>query len=161
SLLRRCGRRSACAGICCRVDLLILNSRPACDRTNAGCRLRTAALRPGPLNGLGMDRIKPALVAGKLDDPAIEKDLRTTLNAALPVFHRYFWPEPDRVNRVWIAAITDRVKTIPPEVIPRQRRVTTRCGSQLPFGLTLSGSATAASPLLAANHPNSLRYPPV
>ena len=34
-------------------------------------------------------------------------------------FISYFWPEQDRVNRAWIAAMTERVKTIAPEVIPR------------------------------------------
>ena len=72
-----------------------------------------------PLSGRGMEKIKAALVSGKLDDPAIEKELRATLEAAQPVFHRYFWPEQDRVNRAWIAAMTERVQTIAPEVIPR------------------------------------------
>jgi hypothetical protein len=72
-----------------------------------------------PLSGRGMERIKEALVSGKLDDPGIEKELRATLEAARPVFDKYFWPEQDRVNRAWIAALTERVKTIAPEVIPR------------------------------------------
>src|SRR5581483_825696 len=72
-----------------------------------------------PLNGRGMERIKEALVSGRLDDPAIDKELRATLEAAQPVFHKYFWPEQDRVNRAWIAAITELVKAIAPEVIPR------------------------------------------
>src|SRR4051812_29775381 len=33
------------------------------------------------LNGRGMERIKTALVSGKLDDPAIDKELRATLEA--------------------------------------------------------------------------------
>jgi hypothetical protein len=72
-----------------------------------------------PLSGQGMQGIKAALVSGKLDDPAIDKELRATLEAAGPVFHKYFWPEQDRVNRAWIAAITERIKAIAPEVIPR------------------------------------------
>jgi hypothetical protein len=72
-----------------------------------------------PLNGRGMQGIKEALVAGKLDDPAIDRDLRATLETAQPIFHRYFWPEQDRVNRAWIAAMIERIKTIAPEVIPR------------------------------------------
>ena len=71
------------------------------------------------LSGRGMENIKSALVSGNLDNPAIEKQLRATLEAARPVFHRYFWPEQDRTNRAWIASITERVKTIAPEVIPR------------------------------------------
>jgi len=72
-----------------------------------------------PLSGQGMQGIKAALVSGKLDDPAIDKELRATLEAAGPVFHKYFWPEQDRVNRAWIAATIERVKAIAPEVIPR------------------------------------------
>ncbi len=66
-----------------------------------------------------MERIKAALVSGKLDDPAIDKELRATLETVRPVFHRYFWPEQDRVNRAWISSVTERVKAIAPEVIPR------------------------------------------
>jgi hypothetical protein len=72
-----------------------------------------------PLSGRGMERIKEALVSSKLDDPAIEKELMATLEAARPVFHKYFWPEQDRVNRAWIAAMTERVKAIAPDVVPR------------------------------------------
>jgi hypothetical protein len=76
-----------------------------------------------PLSGRGMERIKEALVSGKLDDPGIEKELRATLEAARPVFDKYFWPEQDRVNRAWIAALTERVKTIAPEVIPHLEKI--------------------------------------
>jgi hypothetical protein len=72
-----------------------------------------------PLGGRGMDRIKAALVAGRLDDPAIDKELRAVLEAARPVFDHYFWPEQDRVNRAWIASMTERVKDVAPEIIPR------------------------------------------
>src|SRR5438552_2519322 len=37
-----------------------------------------------PLSGRGMERIKEALVSGKLDDPAVDKELRATLEAADP-----------------------------------------------------------------------------
>lgn len=72
-----------------------------------------------PLNGRGMDRIKAALVSSKLDDPAIDKDLKAVLETVEPIFHKYFWPEQDRVNRAWIAAMTEHVKAIAPGVIPR------------------------------------------
>jgi hypothetical protein len=72
-----------------------------------------------PLSGRGMERIKAALVSGKLNDPGIEKELRATLEAARPLFDKYFWQEQDRVNRAWIAAITERVNALAPEVIPR------------------------------------------
>jgi hypothetical protein len=71
------------------------------------------------LNGTGMENIKSALVSGNLDNPAIDSQLRATLLAARPVFHRHFWPEQDRANRAWISSITERVKTIAPSVIPR------------------------------------------
>jgi hypothetical protein len=71
------------------------------------------------LNGPGMASIKTALVSSKLDDPAIDTELRATLKTAQPIFHRYFWPEQDRVNRAWIAAMAGRVQAIAPEVIPR------------------------------------------
>jgi hypothetical protein len=72
-----------------------------------------------PLDGRGMQGIKTALVSDKLDDPAIDKELRAALEAAEPIFRRYFWPEQDRVNRAWIASITERIKVLAPEVIPR------------------------------------------
>jgi hypothetical protein len=53
-----------------------------------------------------MASTKLALVSGKLNDPAIDKDLRATLEAAGPVFYKYFWHEQDRVNRAWIASVT-------------------------------------------------------
>jgi hypothetical protein len=62
-------------------------------------------------------------MADRLEDPAIEPELRATLRAALPVFHRHFWPEQDRVNRAWAAAIAERVRAIAPDVIPRLEKV--------------------------------------
>jgi hypothetical protein len=76
-----------------------------------------------PLSGPGMEKIKEALVSSKLDDPGIEKELRATLEAARPIFHKYFWPKQDRVNRAWIAGVTDRVKAISPDVIPRLEKI--------------------------------------
>jgi len=67
--------------------------------------------------------IKLALVLGNLDDPAIDRDLRATLEAARPVFHKYFWPEEDRVNRAWIASVAERVKTTTPTVIPLLEKI--------------------------------------
>jgi hypothetical protein len=64
-----------------------------------------------------------ALVSGNLNDLAIEKDLRANLDAARPVFEKYFWPEEDRVNRAWITSVADRVKTTAPVVIPRLERI--------------------------------------
>jgi hypothetical protein len=45
------------------------------------------------------------------------------LEIARPVFHKYFWPEQDRVNRAWIAAMAERIKTIAPDVIPRLEKL--------------------------------------
>src|SRR4029077_19974972 len=58
-----------------------------------------------------------------LNNPAIDKDLRATLQAARPVFHKYFWPEQDRVNRAWIESTVERVKTTAPAVIPRLEKI--------------------------------------
>jgi len=71
-----------------------------------------------PLNGPGMERMKAALVSGNLSDPAINDDLRATLEAASPIFERYFWPEQDRVNRAWIPQITERVNSLAPPSDP-------------------------------------------
>jgi hypothetical protein len=101
-----------------------------------------------PLSGPGMDRIKAALVAGKLDGLAIDKDLRATLEASLPVFHRYFWPEQDRVNRAWIAGITDRVKTIAPEVTPRLEKTY----DSMWFSTPVRADAVLGRPLGASLH---------
>jgi hypothetical protein len=70
-----------------------------------------------------MAGIKLALVSGNLSDPAIDKDLRAMLEAARPVFHKYFWPEEDGVNRAWIASVTERVKSTAPVVIPRLEKI--------------------------------------
>lgn len=66
-----------------------------------------------------MDKIKEALVSGRLDDPAIEAEMRAALERVRPIFHKYFWPEQDRVNREWIASTTERVTSIASEVIPK------------------------------------------
>jgi len=70
-----------------------------------------------------MAGIKLALVIGNLNDPAIDKDLRAAIEAARPVFHKYFWPEQDRVNRAWIAAIAERIKATAPDVTPRLEKI--------------------------------------
>jgi hypothetical protein len=57
----------------------------------------------------GMVAIKNALAAADgratLDGAAIEADLRSTLERAMPVYRRHWWDAHDRANRDWIAAI--------------------------------------------------------
>jgi len=71
------------------------------------------------LFGEGMIGIKYALVHTGLDDPALAPGLRAVLRASLPVYRSRFWPEHDRVNRAWIAVVSERMATLAPEVIPR------------------------------------------
>ena len=71
------------------------------------------------LFGDGMVFIKYALVHTGLDDPAIAPGLRAVLRAALPVYRSRFWPEHDRVNRAWIAVVSERLAALAPDVIPR------------------------------------------
>jgi hypothetical protein len=71
------------------------------------------------LFGEGMVGIKTALVLGTLDHPAIVPALRATLESALPIYRRHFWPEHDRVNRAWITDISGRVDSLREDVVPR------------------------------------------
>ena len=71
------------------------------------------------LFGDGMIFIRYALVHTGLDDPAIAPGLRAVLRAALPVYRSRFWPEHDRVNRAWIAVVSERMAALAPDVIPR------------------------------------------
>jgi len=71
------------------------------------------------LFGDGMVSIKYALAHTGLDDPAIALGLRAVLRAALPLYLSRFWPEHDRLNRAWIAAVSERMATLAPDVIPR------------------------------------------
>jgi hypothetical protein len=71
------------------------------------------------LFGEGMTGIKLALMLGTLDHPAIVPPLRATLESALPIYRRHFWPEHDRVNRAWIAEIGGRVASLREDVVPR------------------------------------------
>jgi hypothetical protein len=75
------------------------------------------------LFGEGMDAIKAALAAHDLSSPAIGKDLRDVLESAEPVYRRHFWPSHDRINREWIAATTEKVRTIAPETIARLEKL--------------------------------------
>jgi hypothetical protein len=57
----------------------------------------------------GMVAIKSALrsAEGKTDLDAIEIDgsLRATLERLMPIYEKHWWPEHDRANRAWIAAV--------------------------------------------------------
>jgi hypothetical protein len=105
-------------------------------------------------------RVSSWLVLGNLNDPAIDKDLRLTLEAARPVFHKYFWPEQDRVNRAWIAFVTERVKTIAPKVIPRLEKIYGTKWFSYPVLADASGSATGrVATLLVIRHTPPFQAP--
>ena len=57
----------------------------------------------------GMVDIKSALrgAEGKtsLDGITIDAGLKATLERLMPIYQKYWWPEHDRVNRAWIAAV--------------------------------------------------------
>jgi hypothetical protein len=57
----------------------------------------------------GMVEIKSALrgAEGKpsLDGIEIDQALKTTLERLMPIYQRRWWPEHDRANRAWIAAV--------------------------------------------------------
>jgi hypothetical protein len=71
----------------------------------------------------GMYELKVALAAGNLASDAVGAELRAVLESALPVYRRYFWPDHDRANRAWIAASTDRLNQIGPEVIAKLEKL--------------------------------------
>jgi hypothetical protein len=45
------------------------------------------------------------------------------LESAAPVYRRYFWPAHDKTNHQWIAAVTDRLRGIALETIPRLEKL--------------------------------------
>jgi len=57
----------------------------------------------------GMADIKSALRAAEgkptLDGIAIDAALKATLERLMPIYQRRWWPEHDRANRAWIAAV--------------------------------------------------------
>ena len=57
----------------------------------------------------GMRDIKSALrgAEGKttLDGIAIDANLKATLERLMPIYQKHWWPEHDRANRAWIAAV--------------------------------------------------------
>jgi hypothetical protein len=56
----------------------------------------------------GMNRIDTALASAdsplRDDTAALDKNLRTILNAAAPIYRARWWPAHDRANRFWIRA---------------------------------------------------------
>ena len=70
-----------------------------------------------------MEQLKAALVAGSYESAAVGPDLRAVLESAMPVYRRHYWPDHDRANRAWIAANSNRMKQIAPDVIARLERL--------------------------------------
>jgi hypothetical protein len=56
-----------------------------------------------------MSEIKTALrgaeAQASLEGIAVDADLKATLEALMPIYRKHWWPEHDRVNRAWIAAV--------------------------------------------------------
>jgi hypothetical protein len=49
--------------------------------------------------------LRGAEVKTSLDGIKIEADLRATLERLMPIYRKHWWPEHDRANRAWIAAV--------------------------------------------------------
>ena len=62
----------------------------------------------------GMVEIKAALrgAEGKasLEGIAIDASLKATLEGLMPIYRKYWWPDHDRANRAWIAAVQPRLE---------------------------------------------------
>jgi hypothetical protein len=71
--------------------------------------------------GKGMIAIRHALMEGRMS--ALEADHRAVVEAALPVYTRYFWPQHDRANREWTADVRARFQQLAPAMVPRLERV--------------------------------------
>ena len=76
--------------------------------------------------GRDMTAIKRALAGERLDAAAIAPALRTVLDAAAPIYRRYFWPQHDASNRAWIADVTGRLRSVEKPLIPALERVYAR-----------------------------------
>src|SRR5262245_60725260 len=75
------------------------------------------------LFGDDMAEIKEALAAGDLGRKDIGPELRAVLEAAAPVYRRYFWPAHDRLNRAWIAETSEKLRTIATPTIARLEKL--------------------------------------
>jgi hypothetical protein len=81
---------------------------------NAGVMFYKPYVQRDVLLDDGMVTIANALhgAEGKpsLDGVNIDANLRRTLQDAMPVYRKYWWPQHDRDNREWIAAVTPLVE---------------------------------------------------
>jgi len=81
---------------------------------NAGVMFYKPYVQRDVLSDAGMVTIANALhgAEGKasLDGVGIDADLRRTLQDVMPVYRTYWWPQHDRENREWIAAVTPLVE---------------------------------------------------
>jgi hypothetical protein len=75
------------------------------------------------LFGRGMYEIKDALISNDLARAGIPAELRGVLESAAPIYRRHFWPAHDRANREWIAATTERLRSVASEVIGRLEKL--------------------------------------
>ena len=90
----------------------------------------------------GMVAIASALrgAEGKntLDGIAIDPALKSTLERLMPIYQTHWWPEHDRANREWIAAIVPLVDRHGAAISQSLARV---------YGVTLAGRADARGPV--------------
>lgn len=57
--------------------------------------------------------------AKTLDGLSLAVDHRRFLEAAAPIYRRYWWPEHDAANRAWIADVARRTAPVAPQIIDR------------------------------------------
>ena len=60
-----------------------------------------------------------ASAAGSLEGLNLTPGHRAMLEAAAPVYRRYWWPEHDAANRAWIADVARRTTPLAPQIIER------------------------------------------
>jgi hypothetical protein len=68
-----------------------------------------------------MSRIRLSMIdaSGSSAPAELTAEHQDVLNAAAPVYRKYWWPDHDRVNRAWIAAVLPRVQSLAPAVPDR------------------------------------------
>lgn len=122
------------------------------------------------LFGEGMVALKTALVAGELNSPAIPAPLKSTLEAARPVFRKYFWPEQDRVNRRWISSTVRNMGSVAAAVIPKLEKAyetkwfTTPVRADIVWVGNWAGGYTTDDPAhatMSSTHPSNKDWPAV
>ena len=102
----------------------------------------------------GLGAIMRALSAGTVDDAAVPAGLRAVLNAAAPVYRRWFWSTHDRANRAWIGAAVEKLRTVGPDVIRRLEAMYGRpwLSSPVPVDVVWVGNRQGAYTHLEPTH---------